>query len=288
MKYIVFCILLFMSISCIDSKQKKIVDLIREWESKEIVFPINPIFTIGGKDTVNFQVERNKYKIVVYVDSVGCTSCKLRLLAWKGFMAQIDSLSSNTVQFLYFIYPKNKMELSYNLMVDNFRYPVCFDEKDSLNKLNHFPGEMMFHTFLLDRANKVLAVGNPVYNQKIKKLYLDLILGREISNEKEELKTTAILSASKLDMGAFEWHYEQIGEFILTNSGNKPLIINEVVSSCGCTVIEYSSNPIQPRDSIKLKVRYKAEHPEYFNKTITVYCNAENAPFKLKISGNAK
>lgn len=277
-----------MSISCIDSKQKKIVDLIREWESKEIVFPINPVFTIGGKDTVNFQVERNKYKIVVYVDSVGCTSCKLRLLAWKGFMDQIDSLSSNTVQFLYFIYPKNKMELSYNLMVDNFRYPVCFDEKDSLNKLNHFPGEMMFHTFLLDRANKVLAVGNPVYNQKIKKLYLDLILGREISNEKEELKTTAILSASKLDMGAFEWHYEQIGEFILTNSGNKPLIINEVVSSCGCTVIEYSSNPIQPRDSIKLKVRYKAEHPEYFNKTITVYCNAENAPFKLKISGNAK
>ncbi|WP_373726842.1 DUF1573 domain-containing protein, partial [Bacteroides heparinolyticus] len=36
------------------------------------------------------------------------------------------------------------------------------------------------------------------------------------------------------------------------------------------------------------EVSYKAEHPEHFNKTITVYCNAEISPLVLQINGDAK
>ena len=37
-----------------------------------------------------------------------------------------------------------------------------------------------------------------------------------------------------------------------------------------------------------LNVIYKAEHPEYFDKTITVYCNVETSPIVLRITGNAE
>ncbi|WP_290396557.1 DUF1573 domain-containing protein, partial [uncultured Bacteroides sp.] len=46
--------------------------------------------------------------------------------------------------------------------------------------------------------------------------------------------------------------------------------------------------PVNPSDSLRLHVIYKADHPGHFSKTITVYCNADASPIRLKISGNAK
>ncbi|MCS3168053.1 DUF1573 domain-containing protein [Bacteroides fragilis] len=42
------------------------------------------------------------------------------------------------------------------------------------------------------------------------------------------------------------------------------------------------------RKSLDIIVTYKADHPEHFNKTITVYCNSSVSPLRLKIMGNAK
>lgn len=66
------------------------------------------------------------------------------------------------------------------------------------------------------------------------------------------------------------------------------MIIQDVNTSCGCTSVNYSKEPIQPHGEIDLEVVYKADHPEHFSKTITVYCNTESSPIKLSISGNAE
>lgn len=44
----------------------------------------------------------------------------------------------------------------------------------------------------------------------------------------------------------------------------------------------------QPGKSLAVKVTYKADHPEHFNKTIILYCNASASPLELKITGDAK
>ena len=38
------------------------------------------------------------------------------------------------------------------------------------------------------------------------------------------------------------------------------------------TTVAYSKEPALPGKEIALEVVYKAEHPEHFDKTITVYC----------------
>lgn len=78
------------------------------------------------------------------------------------------------------------------------------------------------------------------------------------------------------------------GSFFISNIGEKPLVINEVVVSCGCMIVNYEKQPVLKGDSIKMKIDYNAEHPGYFEKTITIYCNAEGSPFKLKIKGEAR
>ena len=175
------------------------------------------------------------------------------------------------------------------LCSQSFDIPVCIDRNDSFNKLNHFPSNAMLQTFLLDEHNKVLAIGNPMHNPKIKELYMNIIFDKQNISEVEKRKQTEVSIDKKyMDLGTFDWKKQKSCEFILTNIGQELLVVDNVITSCGCTTVEYSKTPVQPEKNLTLKVKYTADRPEYFNKTITVYCNEKDSPILLNISGNAK
>ena len=258
----------------------------KEWNNKKIVYPDIMHFTVLGADT-NF-LFKSEYRIITYVDSAGCTSCKLKLEWWKKFISQLDTIGNLPV--LFFLHPKNRKKLNYILKRDNFNYPVCIDENDSLNKLNHFPSDLMFQTFLLDKDNRVLAIGNPIHNPKVKELYLKIIQGEKVEKDKgtEVINTKVTIDKTSISLGRFNWQKEQKVTFTLKNTGNKPLVVQDINTSCGCTSVSYSKEPVQPGGELKLEVTYTAEHPEHFNKTIMVYCNMESSPLVLKIMGDAE
>jgi hypothetical protein len=77
-----------------------------------------------------------------------------------------------------------------------------------------------------------------------------------------------------------------IRTFEFTNTGNAPLIITNVLSTCGCTVPTYSTEPILPGKSGKVDIKYNLA-PGPIRKTITVESNAVNydsgrIPLKIK------
>lgn len=286
MKYLFILLVVFCS--CQNTRKDEITLLMKEWEGKEIIFPSNLEFTIQGRSKVKPLDENSDYKIVTYVDSMGCTSCKLRLLLWKKLIFEVDSLSNFGVPFYFFFYPKKRSELYSILRRDDFIYPVCIDEKDTFNKLNHISVNDQFQTFLLDRNNRVVAIGNPTNNLKVKELYVKIIKGLALENEEKDIRTKVNVDESTVSLGNLDWQKEQKVTFSLKNVGNELLVIEGVNTSCGCTSVEYSKEPVRPGANIELYVTYKADHPEHFNKTITVYCNSESSPIKLKISGNAQ
>ena len=53
MKYCFLGFLALLFISCKGNKQQ-LAALLKEWEQKEIIFPSHTVFTIQGKDTVDF------------------------------------------------------------------------------------------------------------------------------------------------------------------------------------------------------------------------------------------
>ena len=273
--------------SCQESREEAMLRLVNEWNGKEIKFPSRSVFTIQGKDTVDFGFVDADYKVVTYIDSVGCTSCKLQLPRWKKLVEEVDSLTGGSVPFLFYFHPKDLKELRYYTRRDDFTYPVCFDEKDELNQQNQFPSDMTFHTFLLDRDNKVVAMGNPVLNPKVKELYLSLVTGNRSSKSSEQT-TQVSVNQTELDFGTFPKEEKQERSFVLTNTGEGLLAIQDIVTSCGCTKVEYSKEPVRPGGMLEVKVIYKAEQAEYFRKTITVYYNANKSPLRLIVKGNSK
>lgn len=276
--------------SCKESTSNKITHLVNEWGNREIIYPKQMFFTVLGQDTIStYPISSNSYSIVTYVDSIGCISCKLQLQKWMSFMVELNSLMDSFVPVYFFLHSKDTNEIVTILKRNHFDYPVCIDEKDSLNLLNHFPQDISFQTFLLDKDNKVIAIGNPVLNPKIKDLYFNILLDKDGLEKTKHIPITKItISEQMINMGNFSWKANQEKEVIITNVGQFPLAIDEVLASCGCLTIEYNKKPVLPKDSTCIKIRYQAEYPEHFNKTITIYFNGEGSPLKLRIVGNAK
>ena len=184
-------------------------------------------------------------------------------------------------------FPKDMKELRYITRRDAFVYPVCFDEKDDFNRLNHFPDEMTFQTFLLDKDNRVAAIGNPVHNPKVKELYLKVLTGGEVVKAETPI-TKVSLDVTSIDFGSFPQSEKQERKFTLTNTGQHVLVIYDVITSCGCTKVNYNKEGVRPGEKAELTVIYEAEKAEHFSKTVTIYCNADNSPLRLKVTGNAE
>ena len=75
--------------------------------------------------------------------------------------------------------------------------------------------------------------------------------------------------------------------FEFTNTGNSPLIITDVLSTCGCTVPTKPKDPIMPGKKGKIEIKYNMA-PGPIRKTITVESNAVNVDggrVALKIKG---
>ena len=75
--------------------------------------------------------------------------------------------------------------------------------------------------------------------------------------------------------------------FTFTNVGGAPLVINQAVASCGCTVPDWSKKPIMPGKKGEIKVTYngKGKFPGHFKKTITVRTNGATEMTRLYIEG---
>lgn len=74
-------------------------------------------------------------------------------------------------------------------------------------------------------------------------------------------------------------------QFTVTNTGDEPLVIQNVQKVCGCTVTEWTKSPIMPGQSGTVSAQYNAASMGKFKKPITVIANATNSPMKLYFEG---
>jgi hypothetical protein len=74
--------------------------------------------------------------------------------------------------------------------------------------------------------------------------------------------------------------------FKFRNTGDQDLVISSANASCGCTVPEYSKEPIKPGATGSIKVIFNSEHRlDAFEKAVTVTANTQPLETLLKIKG---
>ena len=109
---------------------------------------------------------------------------------------------------------------------------------------------------------------------------------------KNERKNITTLSFDKLnhDFGDVISQKENRTEFVVTNTGDNPLVISKVSASCGCTMPQKREKPILPgqTDIIAVVFKSKPSQKNEIKKTITVTANTAEKIHKLEIRAFVK
>jgi hypothetical protein len=88
-----------------------------------------------------------------------------------------------------------------------------------------------------------------------------------------------------IDYGKIKKNANGVRVFVFKNTGNQPIIITNIQSSCGCTVAERPEKPIMPNEKGTIKISYDTKKIGGFSKVITIFSNAKNARKRLRIKG---
>ncbi|WP_432264665.1 DUF1573 domain-containing protein [Autumnicola psychrophila] len=94
-----------------------------------------------------------------------------------------------------------------------------------------------------------------------------------------------VFQSETIDYGEIKKGSDGVRVFEFTNTGDEPLVIKEVSSSCGCTIPKKPEGPIAPGKTGTIEVKYDTKRVGPIRKTVTVYSNAEETIKALKIKG---
>ena len=125
----------------------------------------------------------------------------------------------------------------------------------------------------------------------MKKISIVFLLGLVISGllfAQSKPKPEVKFDKNVHDYGSIREEIEvALSEFEFTNTGETPVIIQRVTTSCGCAAPSYTREPVLPNKTGKVKVAYNTIHrPGNFRKSIRVYTNVPDTVYTLTIKGH--
>jgi hypothetical protein len=93
------------------------------------------------------------------------------------------------------------------------------------------------------------------------------------------------INSEKYDFGKIKQGVPVTTFFTITNTTDKPIVIENAWAGCGCTTPEYSKEPIAPGGVSKLKVGYNAAAMGHFDKAVNIKLAGVNDPKVIMITG---
>jgi Protein of unknown function (DUF1573) len=97
--------------------------------------------------------------------------------------------------------------------------------------------------------------------------------------------SVAKLDNEKINLGQIKQGNPTTAKFVVTNISSEPLIIEQANPTCGCTVSDYTKEPIAPGKTGYINATYNAASPGHFDKTLTVKYAGIDQPQSIMITG---
>ncbi len=121
----------------------------------------------------------------------------------------------------------------------------------------------------------------------MKKLLILLMAVITVSATRSQTKIAEVakFKAETIDLGKVKQNEPAIASFEITNIGNKPLVIEQANPSCGCTIADYTKEPIATGKTGMVKATYNAASPGIFHKTVTVQFKDTDGTTTLTFTG---
>lgn len=287
-KYSLFLFTMTMLMSVImscGSGNKEQREIVSEWVGKGIVIPAELGFQVGDIP-VDYDFDAADFKIVTYVDSTGCTNCRMKLKDWEKVINSFKSSPDVDVNFLMIVGSDKREEIEKLMKDNNFHQPLAIDSAGYFSKANPLPSKPEHQTFLLDGDNKVIALGNPVYNPKIKELYALLIFdslndGKTQGDDEEQICKNPVRGIGVVSRG------DTITKrFRFNNDTKSDLTLQEITPSCHCISAKVDWKVLKRGEHADIEISYVADSvPQQFHRYADVWFKERPNPERLILHG---
>jgi len=175
-KFFLFILVVSLLGSC---SNERFVKDVEKFINQQITFSFNEWDVVwNGKDTSLSDITKVPVKLVVWYDSLICNSCQLnRMYNWYDITDYADSMSQwFSVVFLFTPKKEDTNKVHSKLLTEKFDYPVFTDLNAIFYERNPIiPKNKQLHSFLLDKNNRIVLVGSPLYNPELWALYKRII-----------------------------------------------------------------------------------------------------------------
>ena len=279
--------MLLTMISCSGSNKEQ-QDIVAEWVGKEIVIPEGLGFQVGNIP-VDYDFDAADFKIVTYVDSSGCTNCRMKLKDWEKVIDGFKSSPDVDVSFLMIVDSDKREEIERIVKDNDFHHPVAIDSAGLFKKANPLPSKPEHQTFLLDADNKVIALGNPVYNPKIRELYARLIFDstddeKILEDVEEQICKNPVRGIGVVSRG------DTINKrFRFLNDTESDLTLQEITPSCHCVSAKVDWKVLKSGEYADIEISYIADTiPQQFYCYADVWFKERQNPQRLVLHGFVK
>lgn len=173
-------LLLALSIFCSACQTRNVPKDIEAFVNQTVMFPDKLQPVLNGRATTNLNLLDAEIKLVVWMDSTGCTSCALQHMDPWYDITNYTSQFGEKIKVIFILSPKYEDRKSIDLSTMLFRYPMYIDRDYSFPALNPtLPKDRRLHVFLLNRKDQVILIGNPIGNDALWDLYkqqIDIML----------------------------------------------------------------------------------------------------------------
>ena len=163
-----------LQISCVENCKLK--SKMANFMKSEIMIPKDMESIFHDEVSIIDDNSLKPLKVIVYYDSLMCTSCKISGLSHFKPLCEMSDTSDFSILFI-FSPRKSEMEITrLQLLIANFDYPIYLDVNGTFARCNEsIPNDSRFSCFLINSSNNPIFIGNPLRSQSLNRLFKDVI-----------------------------------------------------------------------------------------------------------------
>lgn len=155
------------------SRSKSIGDEVRSMQERTVRLDMQGMECCANDTSLLHASPGKSMRWIVYADSMECSSCFLKQIKEWNVFVQGKNNGNEKVGCVVIVFPqKGEYDAIKEEIQMNCAHPVYIDTAGLFERKNpQIPHAPMFHTFLVDKNDKVVLVGNPLRNEHIRKLF---------------------------------------------------------------------------------------------------------------------
>lgn len=237
------------------------------------------------------QKTKADFYLVNFIDSVGCTACKMRVKTWDMLLEEIKHFYPTKKVKLIYVVAENAIKEATDKLEEYDipqNYELITDTDEKIKIANNISDRYYYQTLLIDRHGEVRAVGNPAVNPKIKELYFAIIEGRSYIKTETTGQAETVWPNEKINIGEISSDSEHEISLEIKNVSSIPFLIKDVVPSCDCMDVDFSKEKIGKNKKSIIKVTFSEKNAGELYRTITIYSNSDPPIKEIEFIGNVR